>query len=442
MSEPQTSPDQIFIEQLEKMLQQARDRADTPAIIPALANLGKAYLDAGSAPKALTQFEEGIELAEQTGDQEAQTRLWGVKGMALEKLGNFHFAQLALLKSHKLAKTIDHKPLIIDTFIQLGSLQAEMGQPTKAISQLEQAYGLALTQSDKVRQMLVASRLGALFLGMEAPEKAAEYFAGALHAAQALKNGRAECLYNLNLGQVYLANAELDLANEHFEEALNLAGVLEDPQAEINALNHLLRLNIVAVKPSLAILYGDYVIRLARGHNDPLAELSTINMLVSFLLSQAQFKRALPYLDRGQTIAEISGDWDWQLAMLTQRGDAHYQLEQFDPALADYGHALELAAQLHNQPVEAQLLGRLGAVQAEAGQLAAAAEFADKSLALAVELDDQRLQGEQHMLLAFTFNDLNQPESARNHCHQAIELYQLLGEIDLTEQAQTLLNVL
>lgn len=442
MSESHYAADQLVIEQFEAALHQARDQADTAAVIRALADLGKAYLDIGSAPKGLTQFEEGIELAEQSDDQEAQARLWGFKGMALEKLGNFHFAQLALLKSHKLAKAIDHKALIIDTFIQLGSLQANMGQPTKAIAKLEQAYGIALAQEDKLRQMLVAGRLGTLFLGLEALEKAAEYFASALHAAQALGNSRAECLYNLNLGQVYLANNEVELANEHFEQALNLAGANEDQQAEINALNHLLGLNIVAEKLSLAVLYGDQVIRLARERGDSLAEISAINLLTSFLLVQGQFKRALPYLDRGEAIAAAGSDWHWQLTMWLNRGDAYYQLEQLEPAAADYGRALRVAEQLHDQPAEARLLGRLGAVQGESGQLAAAVESAEKALALAIELDDQPLQGEQHMLLAFSLNDLDQPELATDHCRKAIALYEALGQADLAKNARALLDEL
>ena len=102
------------------------------------------YLEAGNAPKALTQFEEGLELAQRTGDSVAEARLWGFKGMALVKLGNFSFAQRALFRSLNLAEETEQTALIIDTLMRIAELHAVTGQQAKAISRLEQAFGLAM----------------------------------------------------------------------------------------------------------------------------------------------------------------------------------------------------------------------------------------------------------------------------------------------------------
>jgi tetratricopeptide (TPR) repeat protein len=94
------------------------------------------------------------------------------------------------------------------------------------------------------------------------------------------------------------------------------------------------------------------------------------------LLEQGQFNKALPYLERGLAITQVQNDWEWQLTMLTHLGFAYTNLEQNEQALASYQEALTFAGQLHDQPAEAVLKGRIGGVQAEMGDYEAAAAMA------------------------------------------------------------------
>ncbi|MEJ2749273.1 MAG: tetratricopeptide repeat protein, partial [Anaerolineae bacterium] len=386
------------MERLETAVQNARDKEQPEALITALAELGSAYLADGDAPKALTQFEEAIDLAEEM--PELAARLLGMKGKALTKIGNYHFAANAYRKSRKLAETIDHQPLLIDSLVQLGLLEVETGKPMKAIKKLEQAFGMTLNNGFQSRQMYISGKLGGIFLGLDALDKAIEYFAVALHTSQELGNKLAECSYHLSIGNVFLSNKEYDVAAKHFEEALNLAGVVDDRQAEISALSNLLKLHIAIEKPRIAVLYGDSVIRLARDTQNHAVEIGNINALAAFLLEQGQFKKALPYLERGLAVAQAQQDWEWQLTMLTHLGFAHFNLEQNEAALANYESALTFARQLVDPAAEAVLHGRIGAVQAELGDYEAAAASAEQSLALAQQLDNQPLVGEQQISLA------------------------------------------
>ena len=88
------------IEQLETAVAQARQTGNTTAILTALTQLGNSYLASGNIPKALTQFEEGLELAQAAEERELEGRMWGYRGICLMQLGNTHFAQIALYKSH------------------------------------------------------------------------------------------------------------------------------------------------------------------------------------------------------------------------------------------------------------------------------------------------------------------------------------------------------
>ena len=89
----QTTQEQIA--GLETAVAQARSQEDPAVLSDALIELARVYMDSGNVPKALTQYEEGLALAQSAGDGVLEARFWGYKGICLTRLGNFHFAQIA-----------------------------------------------------------------------------------------------------------------------------------------------------------------------------------------------------------------------------------------------------------------------------------------------------------------------------------------------------------
>lgn len=408
--------------------------------LSALATLGQAYLETSNVPKALTQFEEGLELAQSLHLHADEARFWGLKGMALRGLGNAHFAQRALFRSLALAKETSQTALVIDTLIQIGQLQAETGQQARAISHLEQAYGIATQAEEHVRQMLAAAELGNLFSVMDAPDKALEYFSAALTTAGAAGNSRAICTFQARIGDVLLSQQDYAGAQEAYEAALPQAGSPIDAVQELRALNGLLRTHIGAGQVTLATVYGDRVVQLAREINDSAAELVNLNLLASFLLGQGQNRKALPYLERGLAIAQSQEDWAWQLTLLTHLGHAHHQNEGYPQALNNYRQALRWAEQLQDRHAAAQLTGRIGAVLADLQESEAAVTTAQRALDLALELGDPKLVGEQQILLAFLYHDLGNEQQARAFCRQAIVSFDTAGDASFADKARAFLT--
>ncbi|MFO7682233.1 MAG: tetratricopeptide repeat protein [Chloroflexota bacterium] len=423
------------IQLLETRVEDARAQNNVDTLIAGLFELGQAYLDTGDTPKALTQFEEGIQFCHKSGDELSEARFWGFKGICLVRLGNAHFAQIAFYKSLKMARALDYKSLIVDALTQIGSLLLDTDQPEKAISKYEQALAEALNTGEQRRVMLIASKIGGIFLGLESLEKAMDYYAMALQTAQALGDRRAECVYHINIGNVLFANHEMEAANDHFEQALNLAMDLEDAQVEISALSNLLRTSIAADKSSMALLYGESVIRQAAAVHEPAIEIANIHALTSYLMDKGQYRKAQPYLERGLVLAEGQQDWDWQLTVLLNLGNTAYQLERLPQAADYYRQGLVVAGKALNNLVEAQLLGRLSAVQADMGELETAVLTARKALDLAQQLENPVLIGEQQMLLSFTHSELTQTEEAIAYAQAATQTYRASGQDALAEQA-------
>jgi len=424
---------------LEERLEILRASGPSAALIEALLALGQAYLGAGNTPKALTQFEEGLEVAAERGEREAEARLWGYKGMALTHLGNTHFAQIALYKSHNLAKELDHALLLIDALMQLGLLQQEMGQSSKAVAKFEQALAEAMSAGDRQREMIAAGRAGDILLRLEAYPKALEYFSIALQAAEALGERRASGVYHLRAGSVFLADGAPAIAVEHFEDALNIADALEDPAAEVNAMAHLVRAHVAGNNARLAQLYSEHAMRRAREMGAVEAEFQIASMLSQYLVEQEQFKKALPFLERALELSRAGDDWRQQLTVYAQLGHVLYQLDRSDEALAHLREGLSLAVQLHDVQAEAQILGRISAAQAEQGLMQEAIETAERALVLAKESEDERLLGEQQMLLAFAYYDTEESERAAGFARSAQQTFEAMGDAGLAQRAQELL---
>jgi tetratricopeptide (TPR) repeat protein len=107
--------------------------------------------------------------------------------------------------------------------------------------------------------------------------------------------------------------------------------------------------------------------------------------------------------------------------------------------LANLREALSLAVQLHDVQAEAQILGRISAVQAEQGMAQEAIETASRALSQAKESGDERLLGEQQMLLAFAYHDAEDRARAAAHARSALQAFETLGDTALIQRAQALL---
>lgn len=437
---PSPTVEQQF-EALEAAVAATRAQADQhPADhFRALTALGQTYLESGNIPKALTQFEEGLEMAQAQADLASEARFWGFKGMALRRLGNSHFAQRAFFRSLKLARETQQTALEIDTLIQIGELQVETGQATRAIAHYEQAFGLATQRGEHARQILAAAELGTLFAALDAPEKALEYLAAALETASATGNSRTVCSCNLQIGEVLLRQPDYAAAQAAFEAALEQADTLAEPAIQLRALNGLLRTHAGAGRLTVALAYGDQAVDLARELADRASEIAQINLLAGFLLQADKSRKALSYLQRGLQIAQAQEDWGWQLTMNTLLGHAYYQAEQLNEALTAYRAALTHAEFLQDPRALAQLSGRIGAVLADQGEPTAALAATQQALEQALALEDEPLAAEQRILLAFLQRDLGNRAQAQEFCRQALATFEAAGDAEYAEQARALL---
>lgn len=425
--ENKTTPDEKIVA-LSEALRDARQAGDTAKMLATLTELGQAYLAEGDAPKALTQFDEGLKLAQEQNDLDAESQFLGLRGLALRDIGNFSRALNQFQKSNRIAKKINHPLLACDSYFQIARLLSEKGNTAKALSNLSKAMKIAANQEDQKRKMGIANLFADTFYQEQAFEKATKYYLFANEIAEELHNPKAACSFLTKAGNVYLVDEAYESAIEQYERALHLAARLEDARAEMHILGGLFRAHARHGEVGLALMYADRAIQAAQtiGHLE--AELANLQTLVSYLMEKSKFEEALPYIERCFGLADQHNDHQLQQSMALLSGFCYYNLGQHDAALQTYNQAIELAVRFQDQLAEASALSRKSAILADMGDLDQALELAQLGLQKAEQEGDKSLIGELQALLAFTHQDLGNGEKAKTYTQDAIKTYQALGQ--------------
>ena len=431
-----------LIQQLQDSVNKLSQDDNPQQLCVALIKLGQAYLDEKQAPVALTQFEQALKIAKKLEDKELQARLFGYQGLSLKMLGNYVMALQSFKKSNGIASSLGHTLLRCDSFLQIGILKSEMGTPAEAIEDFTNALEIATQERDGGRKIRIAGSLADTFYSLRNFDKALEYYGLAADQARNLRNLTAECSLITKMGNVSLSAGEPKTAIAQYDRALEIASSIENRGAEINILGGLFRANALLNDLGLATLYGEKVIQLARESNHFEAEITNIHTLASFLIDQARYSEAISYLDQGRALAEGHKSQEWLLFMDVTTGTAQYRSGDHQAAVDTYSRSLGLARGLADKPSEIRILGYLAEVQAERALFHESIQYAEQALQLAQELDEFGLTGEQQMLLAFDYKDLNQIDQAIQYCQAAMDSYKKINASDLVEKAQQFLSEL
>jgi tetratricopeptide (TPR) repeat protein len=395
----------------------------------------------GEAPQALTLINETIEQAKKWDDQMNQARLLGLKGIALKQIGNPKQAVDAFIKSEKIARGIEHLPILIDALTQIGKIRVERGEADQAVPILEEAYRKAFESQDHRREMYLSGLQGDMYMVLEQHGKAMEFYALGLEKAQQLQQLEAQCSYQIAIGKIFLLKEDFGPAEEHFKNALDLGTRLSHAGYEFQAFENLLNLSILGEDIQAVRQHGREAVRLAKEIGDLAGEASTISDLVDYLLQEEDYRLALDYLERGLSLAEQAHDQSWQLKMIADQGIAHYYLGELESGEEKFNQALEKAIQLQMVNEEAVLKSQLSALKADQGDLEASLKLGESALEAARESGQRRIEADQYVLNALSLVDLKRLDQAASSLEKGVDIYQELDLPELAEQARAAVEI-
>ncbi len=407
------------LQELQEAVAKAETGADPIRHCQALMHLGQAYLDQKEAPAALTQFETGLKLAQQTENRQIQAQLFGYKGMALKMLGNTSMALQAFRKSNGIASHLKHDLLLCDSFFQIGLLKTIENQPGSSLDDLTQSLAIATRLRDHGRQLRAAEALAEICETLEELEQSRQYYRLAIEQARLLGDHTAECTLLTRQANNSLAAGDFETAIDQYEAALDIASAIENRIAEINILGGLFRVHALAGHQHLAVLYGEKIIQLSRDIEHFEAEITNIHALARYLLEQGQAQAARAYLSEGLVLAEKHDSPEWLSDLLVLDGQAHYACGEHALAIESLNQAASLATGIGDKSRIAHILAYLSGIEAEREQLSDSIGYAERAVAFALELENKKMAGEQQLLLALNYRDLGKADKAIEYCRAA-----------------------
>lgn len=261
-------------------------------------------------------------------------------------------------------------------------------------------------------------------------------------------NRQSDAVYLIGvMGSTLATQGEFQQMIDLFGPHLDGLNSDEDLPTERALLHQLIRAcdSLNQVEPLLT--YTTRAQLLAQEAKDEQTDQRYARLLMDALLRNERYEAAIPLLN--VALAQMNGHdaGPRQLDLLMALGDAQFGLDQYEAALATFEQALPLSNQV-NQPIfEAQILGRMGSVYAEQGQLDRSITYTSGALEVARRLGNAQTVGELLCLLALNYRDLDQIPQAIESCKKAIASFaesnmQETGTQSSLYNAQSLLDEL
>ena len=424
-----------------KALEKALIKNNDVEICKAHAALAEIYFYEKQYQEGIDHFDSAILLAKSLGDRKLNARYIGMKGMAFLNGNIPEDGYTCFEEVLKIAEEVKDEGLESDALGSMGLVYMETGDPGLAREKFTKALALAENIHDKNRVMIQKGNLGNVHLTIAAADDSYNCYAEALAIARELKDKVSQLGYLNNIGLLRDNSGNIEETITTFEEVRELAEEINDVNGELNALHHLIRIySQDKNKSEQTITYIERILNLSKIVNDKKMEMHYNDMKIVFLIGLKKQKEAIEFIKSKLSTQEYQEDKKHRLAILTNLGNAYYDLNKLDNAQQAYDDALLLAQELSNTSSIAKLLGRLGAIYADKGDLKVSNKKLLSSIDYINDLKDNYLLGQQYCLLAMNEKESKNIAKAEEYCNEAISAYSETKSILHISKAKELLG--
>ncbi len=198
----------------------------------ALGNLGSAYLQLGEARKAVTFYEQDLDIARELGDRHGEGAALGNLGSAYLQLGEVRQA-ISFYEQHlEIARELGDRREEGTALGRLGLAYADLGDAQRAVSFYEQHLEIARELGDRHGEGNVLNNLGTAYAKLGEAQRAISFYEQHLEIARELGDRRGEGTALGNLGNVYTNLGDARKAIDFYEQDLVIAREISDRRGE------------------------------------------------------------------------------------------------------------------------------------------------------------------------------------------------------------------
>jgi len=397
----------------------------------------------GRRDEAATLYEQGADLAQQTGDLEAELQaLTSLEEMARQR------GDLAALARHQrslmnLEERMGNRAAAGAWGIELGLTLLDADEAHQSVDALQRALSLAQAVGDPLLEQKALGGIGAAELAMEHPNEGIEAIMRALALARASNDPAFEAHWLSTLAQALWRFGYVDDALRAATDGLAVARRLDDSALQCQLLSMVGRIQQHLGQTTRARESFTRALELARRARLASEQIRLLSALGTMAYTARQSAQAATFYGQALQIANERNDRASIVRLHGRMGQIAQDQRDFTSALDHYRRAVESAEVLENPALLRRALSHLAAAQHRLGDLSAANTYR-RALGLSQQLGERGAEALLRLNFGMLLAEQRQDQEALDNLYRAVTLSRDAGERghDIAEQASALIDQL
>ena len=253
------------------------------------------------------------------------------------------------------------------------------------------------------------------------------FFAGLNLQAQDITQKEKEVIqstinYNISIAQKNIDNNEFYKAQNDLDQALDLAYQIKDHRSIGLIYSKIGKIQFISEEPVEALKTLFKAVEKQRFAEDNLNIAETYKTIGNVFMSRNEYSRALDYYNSAQGAFEQENLYDYIAETKMYKGDAYYNLKQFDNAIEQYEEAISLAKRYQNNKILSSIYLNLGKTKAEVGDLTDAENTINQGLTLSLKEKHRGIVNNAYKVLSDLYTKKEDYKQANSYLQKHLVL--------------------
>ncbi len=400
--------------------------------------LGLIELTKGDNEKAFAQFEETLQLIENTNQINEKAAVFNNLAEIYRKKGDIKNQFTNLTKAANLLN--DDSPNLLKFLIlnSLGVFYRSNGDIKNAIKNIEAALKIAEKTGDLSNKALCYNNLAGIKMSQGLLNPALNYASEALKIDEQLGDLDNVASTLNTIGNIYRVAGYYDQALQYLQRAYQTATKIQKFSVISLAVNAIGVIYFQLGKLDLAMEKYNEAFEIRKKTGDLSGQATSLNNLSLIYRAKSDYKTALEYLNQSIAITEQIGEKNHLGLRYGNRASIYEARKEFEKALEEYKKALAIEQSLENLEGVANQLTNIGGILGDLGRYDETLEHYKKALNIMENLGIKPGIAQALNNLGIIFYKYKKDyEKSIDYLQRALEIYK---ELNISNMIMTTLN--
>jgi len=389
------------IKAYKKSLEIGRQINNLQMQLNALAHLGNAYDNVGDYVQAIEFYQQALPLAQKLTNRPGEGTIAGGLAVGYEMLGDYQEAAKYYQLMFIVAQEYNDRPTQAAALSGLGRTYQALKNYLQAAECLEQRLAIAREIHDEVGEQAALTILGNVYHSLGNYMQAIELLQQSLVLAKTVNNPAIVAEGLNNLGNNYADLCQYEQAIESYQESLKITQEINNP-----TLTSQILLN-------LGTLYQ--------------GNLGDAQRAIDFY----QQSLNIPLLNENITALQVRELLQLQAETCVRIASIHQLLAENEQAIAVYQQALEIAEEINNNGIKAEILNNIGTLyHRNLGDYQEAIKFYRQSLNISEQINNPQSKGKALGNLGSAYDALQNYTQAIDYQQQRLALAEEIQDLE------------